>query len=150
MVNIASFIRLAPEIALVMLTVGCASLGSLRERRYAEVTPEQIHRAGETDDSQLAPPLRGMLEDRLDPGGTDVTDAQAIEAVIALGKVGSAKDAAVVERMLSDDPSEDVRYFSVDALAALDPDGFSTRAERLLEEEGSALVRERISELMTP
>lgn len=148
MVTVSIAARLAPALLLLLLAGGCASLSTLREGRYEEVTPEQIHRAGESEDSRLAAPLKGLLENRLDAGGTEVPGDKAIEAVIALGKVGSSEDAPIVLRLLREDSSGDVRYFAVDALAMLDRAALVNNAKQLLGSEENPLVRSRLRELL--
>ena len=137
-------------VSMMMAAAGCSSTRALRSGDYGNVAPDDLVKAGESQDSELAPPLRQLLETRLSQGEDAVSEDQAIEAVIALGKVGGRSDSAILLKVLETEPSADVRFFAVDALHAIDAVAFQKAAPRLRESEGSDLVRGRYDQLLAP
>ncbi|MDK2970508.1 MAG: hypothetical protein PWP23_263 [Candidatus Sumerlaeota bacterium] len=136
----------AATVAAALMTSGCASSASLREGNYEDVTPHELHRAGKSGDAELAAPLRALLEERLASGTTTITDEQAIEAVIALGRTGDASDGAAMLRVAREDHSPDVRAFAIEALARLNPPLLAAERGALLSAENDPLVRARLAD----
>jgi hypothetical protein len=129
---------------LLLMAAGCSSQGALRDGRYAEVKPEQLRRAGESETPHLAAPIQDLLLDWCRNPASVVTEAQAIEAAIALGQAGGAANGPSLLEAAGTRRGLDVRYFAVESLAAVDPGLLRQEAPRLLASEDSPLVRAAI------
>jgi HEAT repeat protein len=130
-------------------SLGCHGYAALREGRYAEVEPETIHAAGSSGAEDLPDALAKLLGQRIEGSG-GITEEQAIEAVISLGKIGQERHADTLQAILRGDPSADARYFAVEALGKVAPAKLKADVPRLLQAEKDPVVRKRLQEWTAP
>lgn len=135
-------------VSMCFATGGCANYGPLRAGEYDRVEPQLLVEAGRSGDAKLAEPLAAMLTARLDQPASGVTEEQAVEAVIALGRVGEAAHAPVAHRLLVSDPSSSVRYFAARTLHALDPRRMAEHAKAIRQAQTDPLVIEQIDAML--
>jgi HEAT repeat protein len=128
---------------------GCQSHRALREGNYQEVTPENLHEASSSEAKDIPDALAALLRARLEKKA-DISEEQAIEAVISLGKTGQPRHASTLEAVLKSDPSADARYFAAESLGTLAPEKLRERAPKLLETEQDPVVRQRLEASLKP
>ncbi|WP_372369803.1 HEAT repeat domain-containing protein [Candidatus Uabimicrobium sp. HlEnr_7] len=96
------------------LTIGCSSFHYVKTGD-SQAPIEQIVAAGDSEDLELAPGLKKLLQNRISKPET-LGSEKTIETIIAIGKLDSNSATVEFVKLLRDE-DEEVRFHSVEALS---------------------------------
>lgn len=133
-------------VLLIAVIAGCTNYSSLRTGEYDRVEPSLLAEAGDSGNHELVEPIAKLLMQRLN-NAKSVTDEQAIEACIAIGKLNGKDHSDLLLKLVMKDASSDVRFFSANALKQVDQSKFNTEYDSIIKAQQDEFILKHLQQL---